>query len=146
VAEPLKQGEVLRLEAAKGSPSADRSLEMLAEKGLLTVFAGESWRSFTWEQWDALHTVGTRLLAGDQGRKAVELATAAGGMALFPLAADVEEALEEPASLDEMTDARWARVLRALRHADECEADDAYPALRAFWDAAGKALEEDSRD
>lgn len=139
MAEPLKQGQVLGLEALAGGPSADRSLEMLADGTLVTVFMGESWRSFSLEQWDALHEAGVRLLAAERGRKVLELASLA-GMALFQLAADVEEAIDEAVGLDDMTDAHWLRVGSALDGSASRGFDSLWPALRDLWKAAGEAL------
>jgi hypothetical protein len=133
VAEARKKGPVLGLEAVTGGPSADRSLEMLADGTLVTVFMGESWRSFSLEQWDALHEAGQRLLAGEQGRKVVEMASVADPMSLFQLAADIEDCLGDAVSLDGMTDAQWLRVARVIDGAGTRSL------LEELWDAAGKA-------
>lgn len=95
-----------------------------------------SWAYLTPAQWEALKAAGDQLVAGIRGRKVLELASEAGGVALLMLADDVEDCLTEPWSLDEMTDADWLRVARVLDRPDA-----PHKALWAFWDAAGKALE-----
>jgi hypothetical protein len=96
-----------------------------------------SWAYLTPAMWAEFRAAGDQLMAGIQGRKAVELAEEAGTLkdladyapGAFPFPAKV------PAPAD-MTDADWGHVADVLR-----VLPGSFGPLRKFWDAAEKALE-----
>jgi len=82
---------------------------------------------------DAAEQDAAAVAAGIRGRKALELASETGAMALFMLAADVEDILQVPGTLDSVTDQGWLAIAVALDHPDGSCA-----VLRDLWVKAGE--------